>query len=460
MGRIRTLLLSCLILVAAACGENVNNIGKSVQFGLSSLSTRTAYTSDYDGRISWKDGDQVTIHMGWEGGDHLEYEDYRVYQIRNVNQQSYGRLSPVGNSLKWHGDFRDGRAYEYKHTFYSVYPAGYPFDGSRFSLYLPEVQTYMDVSKAPLVAYEYGVTSVDGGMVELHYYPTFITLCVTISNDANLPIGNVLALRSSGRPIAGDYQADYRSMGGGDIQEVVSELRGGEATFFIISRNYEANELSFVLGEEEKPITQPLLSETKYNVTITTKEVEVSSRMTDTEAWFLLAILKNNGGGNNCWNDFESFWKNVYGFTDVNDFNNSGFWNRFNDSVGKASFDEMGELLDEFFPGKLLDSLLTTMSKIEDINLGEGSLASSKKMPDILSSDDFSKLFPNVKTIKLMPQNDITYKFFGLTKLETITLDGGYAVNVTIVLQNCASGITVNEGNNKTVTVEIINTNT
>ena len=478
MGKIKFILIGFLALIMVSCDGLFgveNNVGKPIKFGIAQRpTTRTTYSQEYDGRIDWVNGDKVAIYMDWDDGNGYagiprEGEGiYEVYGIHENGRESHGSIRFTGgNDLKWKGDFsgNDGRAHEYPHTFWSVYPSNTRFANGKFEFSLPSNQNINDVSGLGLAAYERGVYSNTNGEghVELHYYPMFTTLCVTIDNAANFQIGNKLELSSDDYLIAGKYYVDiskrYNGIEGGDINNVSSTFSGSKVMLFIIPREYEANKLYFSLNGERKLIPEVLHAGYKYNIKITTKEVEVSSRMTDTEAWFLLAILKNNGGGNNCWNDFEDFWKNVYGFKDLNDFNNSGFWNKLNNSIGAANFDEMGELLDEFFPGKLLDSLLTTMSKIEDINLGEGSLASSKKMPDILLSEDFSKMFPNVKTIKLMPQNDITYKFFGLKKLETITLDGGYAVNVTIILQDCASGVTINKGNNKTVNVEIISTN-
>lgn len=474
MGKLKYLLIGFLIFIITSCdGLLGNNIGKPIKFGIAQYpTTRTAYSQYYDGRIDWIEGDKVTIYMDWNDGsgysnNYRESGVYEIYDIHPNDRESHGRIRYIGGEqLKWKGDFsgNDGRAHEYPHKFWSVYPPTSLVNG-KFSFYLDPNQDYIDVSELSLVAYEKDVYSnTDGeGHVELHYYPMFTTLCVTINNEADLQIGNVLELSSDNYDIAGNYYVDvtndYLAIEGGNSSTVSSDFNIGETiTFFIIPREYSANELYFILGNESRPIPEAIRAGHKYNITINTKEIEVAdSRMTDTEAWFLLAILKNNGGGNNCWNDFENFWKNVYGFKDINDFNNSGFWNKFNNSISTANFDEMGELLDEYFPGALLDSLLTTMSKIEDINLGEGSLASTKKMPEILSSADFSKMFPNVKTIKLMPQTDITYKFVGLESLETITLDGGYTVTVNIILEDCAEGVTINKGNNKTVTVEIIN---
>lgn len=479
MGKLKFILASLLIITS--CNElfNVDNVGKPVKF--STLpSTRTVYSSEYDGRIEWTNGDAVSIYMTWEGADYTGTPESAVYNVSltdNNGRYSYGELSPVGESLRWHGYFRDGRAWEYVHNFYSAYPPT-DFVDNMFQFYLPSNQDGINMNYAYMAAYANSSNRVnnDGGKVYLYYHPMFTTLCVTIHNDLSTPIGGELRLVTTETAITGDYfvspnNGQFEFSKHGDrkytiasrtINTIGSGETGETVMFFIIPREYInndfRNELYFVFNNVVRPIPETIQPYYKYNITITATEVEVTgSRMTDTEAWFLLAILKNNGGGNNCWNDFENFWKNVYGFKDVNDFNNSGFWNKFNDSISKADFNEMGELLDEYFPGDLLDSLLTAMSKIEEINLGEGSLASTKKMPDILLSEDFSKMFPNVKTIKLMPQNDITYKFFGLKYLETITLDGGYAVNVTIVLQDCAEGVNINKGNNKTVTVEIIN---
>lgn len=352
MGNIRALLLGYLILIAAACGKNVDNIGKPIQFGLSSLSTRTAYTSDYDGRIKWEDGDQVTIWMGWEGGDHLECEDYRVYRIRDVNQQSYGRLKPVGNSLEWHGEFRDGRAYEYEHTFYSVYPAsaGYSFDNSSvFSLYLPEDQTGMDVGKAPLVAYSTSKDRVDsdGGVVYLEYYPMFTTLCVTVDNKAGLPTGNGLRLSSDQYSLVGSYSVDarypYESVSGGAEKSVSCPLRDNKATFFIIPREYGKDKLYFSLGDKTMSIPETLYPGFKYNIKITTKEVEVEPGFSSFVNGVILAeahkqgspfyhpgwqfgyvdgeqkIFWNNPNNNNNWEPVpdEFLWEIINGLVDL-----------------------------------------------------------------------------------------------------------------------------------------------
>lgn len=296
MGKLRYILIVFLTLIITSCDGLFgveNNVGKPVQFGVvQNPKTRTSYSPNEPGRIDWNNGDKVAIYMDWDKTRNPYKDDwsyrkkgiYEVYGIHENGKESHGSIRYVsGEILKWQGDFsgNDGRANEYPHTFWSVYPSNTTFDGVSFYFKLEDIQNYTDVSGLGLAAYEEGVYSNTNGEghVELHYYPMFTTLCVMIDNKANFPIGNSLELSSDVYTIAGNYSVDiserYNGIKGGTVNNVSSTFNNGVSTFFIIPREYGANKLYFSLGDKTMSIPETLYPGYKYNIKITTKEVEV-----------------------------------------------------------------------------------------------------------------------------------------------------------------------------------------
>lgn len=445
MGRVKAVLLSCLVLVATSCDGifgSLDNIGKPVQFGISSgPTTKTAYSNEYDGRMDWVDGDRVSIYMGWEGGESLENADYEVYLDQNIGRRSYGRLSPLGESLKWHGYFRDGRAWEYDHTFYSAYPAR-PFDGSGFTFNLPSNQSGIGMDKAYMVAYEEGINSASsGGHAELHYYPMITTLCVTVSNSANLPIGTQLGLSSTGRPIAGTYRADisrgYWVVEGGETTLVSSSFSVGQMVmFFIIPRDYGENELQFILGGTEKPIPVALNPGYKYYIRIDTAESvpEVSGRMTDAAAQLIAGILGFGNGGQGLKDLMNQYLSGCY--SDSNYFNNA-VWNNFLNNIRSKLPNVTAADFDMFSDQEweCIKNLLRSLTKLE---VNNGNYLNVK-----LTKKDF-ELFPNIQEIEMLYEQDVEIELDGWPKLTTVTIKGNGKVVLTVKSCPELTSITLN----------------
>ena len=301
MGKVKYILFGCMMFIMASCEGLLytDNVGNPIRFGISQQyypKTRTSYSQEYDGRIDWNNGDKVAIYMDWDetrsGNGYAGYprEEKGIYEVYNIHEngkESHGRIRNVGGTvLKWQGDFNgnNGRANEYLHTFWSVYPHDTKFENGKFEFSLQSNQNNInDVTGLGLAAYEKDINSAKNpnseGYVEFHYYPMFTTLCVTIDNAANFQIGNNLELSSDDYRIAGKYYVDiskrYGGVEGGDIYNVSSTFSGSKVMLFIIPREYEANKLYFSLNGERKLIPEVLHAGYKYNIKITTKEVEV-----------------------------------------------------------------------------------------------------------------------------------------------------------------------------------------
>lgn len=478
----------------------VNDDSDGIAFSASAESapqTKASYSEATNGvkeRIDWDDNDRVKIYMHYREDDSagkLESQTYTITNITDDGIKSKGTLAATEDGpLYWYKS-RDG---EVHHDFYSVYPADYEGEltmtetGPEIQFTLRNSQdgstTGMKYAYMAAASREDDYTSSSRGPVELHYYPMVTTLYVTVTNDTKEDINikgvKLSSVGNDGDPLVGTYTAHLGTRDGERGFVVSDDGKVGDTTvliptnstedaengvaFFIRPKTYLTEKLQLsvlleggsekVLGVLSKSGEKQLEPFHKYNIDIT---LSGKATITDAAAQMILAVLKNNGGGNNCYEAFRSFFEKYFKFYDQNDFNNN-FWNGsngFNESLGKLDpeKDDLVGFLKKWFPDDKLPALLEEMSKLEEINMGEGTLGSSMGTLDILKPEDFSIWFPNVRTIKLMPKTDRTFKFFGLKNLQMIILDGGYSAKVTIVLEDCAENVTVNKGNNKTVTV-------
>lgn len=445
MGKIKYILIGFLALIMVSCDGLFgveNNVGKPIQFGVvQNPKTRTSYSQEYDGRIDWNNGDKVAIYMDWDetrsgygyyGYPREERGIYEVYGIHENGIESHGRIKKVdGNVLTWKGDFKgnNGRANEFLHTFWSVYPHDTKFENGKFEFSLQSNQNYInDVTGLGLAAYEKDINSAKNpnseGFVELHYYPMFTTLCVTIDNAANFQIGNKLELSSDDYMIAGKYYVDiskrYNGIEGGDINNVSSTFSGSKVMLFIIPREYEANKLYFSLNGERKPIQEVIHAGYKYNIKITTKKVEVVS---PSLAQLILSLLVANGGAHDSWRTFEDYFRKYFKY-DSADALQKGIYQdtpsngkTLNNDARNATLDNANEILEALFPGEKLTGLLAFLQTLTDIHISNGN------SPKLNSSELDLSFFKSAKTIYLeLSESDMAINVNGLEDLESIEL--------------------------------------
>lgn len=322
--RLKQFILVCFSTVAISACQwlfDPDMTGEAIRFGASSgnaFLTRTEYSGKQsDGRelISWSGDDDVTIYMFWEGpnGDKGDAKDYNVINAYQADDKSIckGTLVPKNGSLLWQGDFNgnDGKAHEYQHTFYSVYPANSADipenenlkEQKRFYFTLPDNLSGVDMRYAYMAAGMEGVTS-GTEPVYLQYYPMITTLYVTLVNDTDKPVtpGNIV-LTSTDKPLCGKYAVQFN---GGtkkfafqsasepgkktvtiNVPEQLQPNKAGRTNiaFFIIPQEYDPSTLSFKINGVEHNFgvsyNSKLVGENKYNITVylSGKEPEFSS---------------------------------------------------------------------------------------------------------------------------------------------------------------------------------------
>lgn len=311
--RLKQFILVCFSTVAISACQwlfDPDMTGEAIRFGASSgnaFLTRTEYSGKQsDGRelISWSGDDDVTIYMFWEGpnGDKGDAKDYNVINAYQADDKSIckGTLVPKNGSLLWQGDFNgnDGKAHEYQHTFYSVYPANSADipenenlkEQKRFYFTLPDNLSGVDMRYAYMAAGMEGVTS-GTEPVYLQYYPMITTLYVTLVNDTDKPVtpGNIV-LTSTDKPLCGKYTVQFN---GGtkkfafqsasepgkktvtiNVPEQLQPNKAGRTNiaFFIIPQEYEPATLSFKINGVEHNFgvsyNSKLVGENKYNITV------------------------------------------------------------------------------------------------------------------------------------------------------------------------------------------------
>lgn len=317
MKTIRNILILMLLFMAVSCEDwfHTDYVGRPVTFGASSgnkgIATRTIYSGDITNgkeRLEWVDGDDVRIWMYWDEDRNKTYEsgpecaDYKVINNQPSNEKSYGKLLlKSGKSLKWHGDFtgNNGRAREYLHEFYSVYPAdgGKDFDGANITFNIPATQEGVNMGLAYMTAYKDEVTSLrddtnPNSYVDLEYYPRVTTLYIAVENDTDETVSGDIKLISSGGPICGDYTVSFYNLlgesGDGDGNEITNRINIGKGetdtiAFFIRPREYRSDDLSlldFSGKEQVLNYENGFKPNYKYNIKITVsgnKEPEFSS---------------------------------------------------------------------------------------------------------------------------------------------------------------------------------------
>lgn len=481
MGKVKYILFDCMMLIMTSCEMlfYTDNVGQPIRFGTTQQyypKTRTSYSTEYDGRIEWNDGDKVSIYMDWNEGNGYagvprEMGVYEVYGIHQNGQQSHGSIKySSGDVLKWKGDFNgnDGRAHEFPHTFWSVYPYDTKFEGGTFEFYLPDNQSNInDVGGLGLAAYEKDINSAkepnSEGYVELHYYPMFTTLCVTIDNEANFQIGDILKL-SSNNPIAGNYTVNiserYNGVKGGDINNVSSTFNNSEIMLFIIPREYAANTLYFSLNGEQKPIPEVLHAGYKYNIKITTKEVEVQG-VPNEVAQIILSYLRKIG--NQGYNQFKKFFEDYFDYIEKDykqgqNYFDEGWYKQLQDGFKQAQKDNnWSGLLSDLFavPPAVKDGALNEILRLIAQNTTELVITEGdyKITNDFDENTNLSKYFPNLTSIKLIVQEPHTIYLTGFQYLTYVEFDGGSNGDVTLIITGNAKDIKVKKGNNHKVSV-------
>lgn len=443
MGKVKYILFVCTVFIITSCTGLFypNNIGNPIRFGTSQQhypKTRTSYSQEYDGRIDWNEGDTVVIYMDWKdesgyAGIPRESGIYEVYGIHSNERESHGRIKFVdGDMLKWKGDFsgNDGRAQEFPHTFWSVYPHNTKFENGKFEFSLPYNQSNInDVSGLGLAAYEKDMNSAKNpnseGYVELHYYPMFTTLCVTIDNEANFQIGDSLKL-SSNNAIAGNYTVDitkrYNGVEGGDITVISSKFNvGNTIIFFIIPREYEANKLYFLLGAEQKLIPEALHAGYKYNIKITTKEVEVEpglppvypDGLSTGACQFLMGVMES----------LQEVFRALLGDNFIN--------NRYN-GLRNLGRNITAEDFYQYLTEEDIIAILTYFQTCSEIELKTGNHLNSP-----ITADDFLRIIPSCQILTIRAEQETEYWFKDLKLLHTIKIEGNG--KVIIHADGCSS---------------------
>ena len=468
--KFRNILSICVsgILVLSACEDllNTDRTGQAIRFGVSTgsgLRTRTEYKGKQDdGRelIYWKEdgSDDVTIHMFWDGdgGADGEVKNYYVSNAYVSPDKSIckGNLSPTADgSLLWKGDFSggDGKAHEYKHSFYSVYPANsatFKKDGKQFEFELKESLSGVDMSKAYMAAGLENVTSENSPV--LQYYPMITTLYVTLVNDTDNAVtpGNIV-LTSTDKPICGKYtvafDADEKKFTFKEALEsgkktvtinVGNQLQPKGKTdiaFFIIPQEYNSSTLSFKINGKEHNFGDSyksnLVGAYKYNITVYLSEKEpdieepeiVPPVIDNALAQLIFALLNPSNGSETSWPAFEEFWKEYFDYTGYSDFH-SGFWQDLSKAISETKFDDMADKLKELFPGDKLTGLLDYLGKLETVSV------TNSNLPKLSSSSLDLSIFKKAKKIDLsLTESDMKLNVSGLNDLESIevTATGG-----------------------------------
>ena len=516
MGNLKFILISCLVLIATSCNGLFgvdNNVGKPVQFGIvQNPKTRTSYSSEYDGRIDWVNLDKVAIYMDWDetrkgygySSNYRENGIYEVYNIHENGRESHGSIRYVsGEILKWKGDFsgNNGRANEYPHRFWSVYPYNTPFSNGKFEFSLPSNQDNInDVSGLGLAAYEVGINSAKNpnneGYVELHYYPMFTTFDVTVNNNSKKNITGELRLASKNQAISGTY---YVSVQGSKfvfdsfdsnnnrfnyIDKTIGTLpdEGSvELMYFMVPINYGSDDLYFSFSFEEDgvihPINNGVTGGKKYNIVINVNEknVEVEEPvpvpptgddLDEVTAQIILCYLRvvlvNNG-----YNKFESFWKTYFDYTDKtsqpggktgSDYFNEGWYQQFQNKFNNAS-DWLGFIYELFgVPPAVKEGALNAMLKeiwesgITELSLNNGD---SKLANGFTETTQLSKFFPNLQSLKLQIDGKKGYVIY-LTDFDSLNVEiGGNNGDITIYIAKGSKINITNTGNNTINVVEI-----
>ena len=445
------------------------------------IGTKTSYSKEVDEntkkeRIDWVSGDKVDVFMyySYKSNDVLiaDWED-ATYEVVNPTSPgekgeyiSEGHLSGVDNGgvLRWKGDSRT----QVSHYFYSVYPTGAAVDRSGsaekviLTFNLPPNSDNMDyayMAAAHKGAIETTADAKHENAVDLDYYPMVTTIYVTLINNTNSDKVVPVQLTST-QPLYGNYEASLsngRFYTSDTAEEAVDNnnqsssvkvsVAGNSNTgnnsalcyFCIRPREYKSEEVSLWINGTEHKLKAELDPCHKYNITVTITEngVEVDQAV----AQFILAILNNNGGGNNCYQMFEAFFKQYFGFETQDDFNNK-FWNDnngkkgFNSSLGAIRSDnsnQFKDFLETWFPGDTLRGLLNAMQNIESVTFDADI---NKTLCDFKESTNLNKFFPKLKSLTLFVDSTHTIYLTGFAYLNSVKILGSNGTK-TVFIKGC-----------------------
>lgn len=501
MGKLKFILLCCLIFLATSCEKlfNTDNVGQPIQFGAtlssSTPKTRTSYSGvvdhNTDGnteRIYWTQDDPVSIYMDWDktrdGNGYTGNPEYGIYSVTpgsdlhpKDGNQRYGRISYVsGKVLKWQGAFDggDGRAHEYPHTFYSAYPANTTFADGKFTFDLPSDQSSqegIDMRYAYMAAYEKDVMSneVDEGHVDLHYYPMITTLYVTLVNDTSSPItpGDII-IKSTGKPICGAYTVEiddtknkfvFDKALDNDNKTVTinvnkplqpNKVGKTDIAFFIIPQEYDPSTLSLVINGREHNFGQSYQSSLKeaykYNITVNlsgSTPPTFKETIGPGEAQFLILWITNYLK-DGAFNDF-------FGFDQNGDHRYGAFNDKFINGGGWDS-ETIAEDFVNFFTEEQLNKFYQKL-------LSETSFITSNKQITHPIHADFFNLFPQLETVKIQTYSTVEIsnhknlktatfqyaeqvKITGCKSLTTVTLENSYNLT-SLEIDDCEALTTI-----------------
>lgn len=475
MGKIKYILIGFLALIMVSCDGLFgveNNVGKPVVFGISQQNpkTRTAYSLNVDGQIEWRENDMVAIYMDWDDGNGYagiprEKGIYKVSPGSKLHSEGkdyrYGRISYLSDDkLTWKGDFRenDGRAHEYPHTFWSVYPSNTPFANGKFEFSLPSNQDNInDVNGLGLAAYRKGVYSntTSEGHVELLYSPMFTTFDVTINNKSKKNIIGNLKLASENKYICGtyyvrvkdnkfvfdsfdpNYSEDY-------IEKAIETLLDGKSTelmYFIANTDYSGGDLYFSFEDGVKhPIGENIIGGYKYNIVINVNEKNVEVEVLSDAAAQMLALAIRH------WiNDQNAIFALLQDLYDVNppegknNWFNNNIWGKFcNLTNDESTFKKLTykDLVDVFGSKSAVDSLLNYIQQ-KSYEKKDVTITASPKICTSLKGTDLVSLFPGATNIYLQisqnnvdKNNPIHVDIEGFDNLLSVTIE--YAQSVKL----------------------------
>lgn len=437
MGKIKYILIGFLSLIMVSCDGlfGVDRIGKPIKFGTGKPSTRVSYPNIYEGLMQWEKGDEVSIYMTWDGDDYTgtpEFADYNVSLTKNSDRLSYGTLSPSsGKSLKWHGYYKDGRAWEYVHTFYSSYPPRELIkdeNNYKFWYDLPSNQDEITMDYAYMAACSNSGDRVynDDGTVYLEYDPMITTLVVTIKNNTDKSIGNddtKLTFASKALNVVGEYcvrsynesafSFGYFANNDKDsksVQVTTGPIAAGSSVtkmLFIAPQKYE--DLFYTFDDNiERPINDILYPAYKYNITITASgDVELDDGIAQAIALWLLS-------NSSCWDDLGINESQVNGIR-------NNHW-----------ADPAQELSKIFADKESWEKLLSYLRNASSLN-------NSDMIIDFpITAEEFKYFFPNLDYIRV--KTEAKFEIDGLDNLTYLSL---YDHPTSVTVQNCKNLSTI-----------------
>lgn len=483
MNRINRVLAGLSVLALYACQAFfVDDRDTSVvQFSATAgdARTKTEYGGAYSGEngtlmelIRWvPNKDAVTIHMRCKdqndnpivpGHNVANYNIATVLPEKEGDYISRGTISPSdgSESLRWQGYFADGRAYEYAHQFYSVYPKendDIEFDETNhtFTFYgLPAQDGTMDYAYMTAVKEYTAPREKNTDKVQLDYYPMVTTVYVTLTNDTGASISNfseeiTLSTSNENAGIVGSFRA---SVQGNKFIPEESSITGKETTitntisadelgigksvsipFFLLPRQYDPGDLILTVFGKSHTLAGKGVERfypcKKYNITVNLNESGIDIEISDAMAQLIFTWLLDGQKLQQFDIDFNAF-----------NISRNENWST-NPADALLAFFTKDGVFDMEKWQKLLDMLLTAT----DIRLQD------KIMDSALTGQELKKYFPNLTKIDLKTEADLDID--GLEDLTTIHL---YDHPTSVTIRNCEKLGSINiENTNENSIIEL-----